>query len=122
MLWKPTAAECKAIKEAAARSAVPRVSVAAVLLEPGIRHNIDSDRGTSINIALVSDDPEFNDTDLHDHGSWAEFRRGVPLNAQGKAVVDFYTRRRNDEWGDLLGNVTVWYEAGKGIVRMETYG
>jgi hypothetical protein len=119
MKWKPTADECLAIKEAAARTAYPRLTVNTVVLEPGRRVNVDDPSGSHINIALVSSDPEFNDTDLDDYGAWSEFRKGVPLTEDGRAIVDFYIRRRGDQYGDLLGHVTIWYENGKGITRWQ---
>jgi chromosome condensin MukBEF complex kleisin-like MukF subunit len=69
----------------------------------------------------VSDDPKWNDTDLDDYGTWSEFRKGVQLTPQGKGVVDFYIRKRNDEYNDLHGNVTIEIEGDK-LVRIYGYG
>lgn len=119
-VWKPTAAECLSLKEAAAKSSQPRISVNAVLLEPGYRQNLKGSRGSHMNVALVTDEPDgFNDTDLDDYGKWSDFRKGIPLTVDGRAIVDFYIRRRGDEYKDLLGHVTIWYEAGKGITRWQ---
>lgn len=123
-MWKPTKNQIDLIKAAAARES--RVAQSAVLLEPGIRGNTkDASRNVDIpggqyNIALISDDPNFNDTDLSDYGDWAEFRKGVVLTDDGKAIVDFYIRRRFDPYSDLHGNVTVYYEGGR-IVRIHGY-
>lgn len=124
MKWKPTPRECELIKKAAAREG--RASVNSVLLEPGIRCNTVDDSknadvlGGEYNIALVSDDPEWNDTDLVDYGEWAGFRKGVTLTEDGRAIVDFYIRKRGDEWAELLGNVSVYYSGGK-IERIHGY-
>ena len=127
-IWKPTKAEVDAIKQAAAREA-GRVPVGAVILDPGMRYNT-KDNGKNegacqtprglLNIALVSDDPEWNDTDLNDYGAWADFRAGVLLTEDGRAIIDFYIRRRFDEDKDLLGNVTVYYAGGQ-ITRIHGY-
>lgn len=123
-VWKPTARECELIKLAGA--AEGRVALGAVLLEPGIRGNIADDTknvdipGGEYNIALVSDQPEWNDTDLCDYGVWAGFRKGVTLTDDGRAIVDFYIRKRFDADGELFGNVTVYYANGK-IERIHGY-
>lgn len=117
-VWKPTAEEALMIKTAAAYEA--GITVGAVLLEVGIRFNTrrDTEPGRSINIALVSDDPDWNDTDLAEYAEWREFRAGVPLTEDGRACVDFYIRRRFDAEGYLLGNVTLEYRDGS----MRIYG
>lgn len=120
-IWKPTRAECAAIRNAAAREALPRIAPATVVLEPGYRWSkAHEDRGSNINVALVSD-TGLDDTDLADYGNWSEFTRGVPLTEGGRAIVDFYIRRRGDQYRELLGNVTVTYEGGR-ITRIRGYG
>ena len=121
MNYKPTKADIEIIKAAAAMESVPRVSVGAVLLEPGYRHNTKRPSPESINIALVSDDPEWNDTDLSDYGQWSEFRKGIPLTADGRGIVDFYIRRRGDQYQELHGNITIRIEGGR-LVKVHGYG
>lgn len=108
MKYIPSKADCEAIKAAAAREA--GIKVGAVLLEPGWRCG---PRGESVNVALVSDDPEWNDTDLADYGSWSEFRKGIDLTADGRGIVDFYIGRRFDIDHELQGNVTCYIKGGK---------
>lgn len=121
MKYVPTKDDCNIIRNAAAKEAVPRISVGAVVLEPGYRYNTDEDRGEAFNIALVSDDPDWNDTDLSDYGTWAEFRGGFELTPGGHGIVDFYIRRRGDVYHELCGNVVAIIENGK-LVRVHGYG
>lgn len=115
-IWKPTARECELIKQAAARES--HCSVARVLLEPGIKTGPKWEQASEIkrgdyNIALVTDDPNWNDTDLYEYGSWADFRKGVALTEDGRAIIDFYIRWRFDEEQELRGNVEVYYADGR---------
>lgn len=119
MRYVPTKEDCDKIKEAASKESSPGISVGAVLLEPGLRSGPKP--GEDMNILLVTDDPLWNDTDLYDYGTWAAFRKGVDLTPEGKGVVDFYIRRRFDEYGDLHGNVTIEIDGGK-LVRIYGYG
>lgn len=120
-VWKPTAAERAAIRAAGARESADPISPASVVLEPGYRWSkAHEDRGSSINVALVSD-RGLDDTDLADYGRWSDFTRGVPLTEDGRAIVDFYIRRRGDPHNGLLGNVGVHYAGGR-IVRIHGYG
>lgn len=116
--WKPTSAECAVIRAAAGLevNAPPR----GLVLQPGWRFNTTrADVAASVNVALVSDDADWGDTDLADYGRWAEFRKGVELTADGRAIVDFYVYRKGT-YEELLGNVTVYYQAGR-ITRIHGY-
>lgn len=118
-IWKPTQAQCDLIRRAAAREA-GATSRFSLKLEPGRRWNIDTKTGPiEMNIALISDHPNWDDTDLYDLGSWKDFRAGVPLTEDGRAIVDFYISPRV-EGRDLHGNVTVYFEGGK-IARIHGY-
>ena len=124
-IWKPTARECELIKQAASRESCPGVSFGRIALEPGIRTGPKwaeaglIERG-ELNILLVTDDPDWNDTDLYDYGSWKWFRKGVALTSDGKAALDFYIRDKFDEDKELCGNVEVYYADGR-IVRIKGY-
>ena len=129
VIWIPTQEQCDLIKAAASREAGLRLS--RVLLEPGIRYNTDNPERNNaarniekgaFNIALISDDPEWNDTDLADNGDWKYFRRGVALTEDGRAIVDFYIRARNQQPDEdsLWGNVSVYYANGR-IERIQGY-
>jgi hypothetical protein len=123
-IWKPSADECRRLREAGVKAAQGR---RAISLEPGLRcpwgpNPSRPDADPAMNIALVSDDPKFADTDLHDYGRWSDFRRGVPLTPDGRAILDFYVRPTGfgaDRGDSLLGHVTVWWRQGVGIERMQ---
>lgn len=118
MRYVPNKQDIQRIKEAAAREAVPRLSVGAVLLEPGERVG---PKGSNINVLLVTDDPDWNDTDLDDYGQWSKFRKGIELTPAGRGIVDFYIRRRGDEYAEIHGNITVEIVDGK-LARIYGYG
>jgi hypothetical protein len=117
-VWKPTQTECTFIRAAAGKEA--RMNPRNLVLEPGIRGHLTRNIEPQMNIALISDDPEWNDTDLDDYGSWADFRRGVPLTKAGRAIVDFYIYGKG-KYEQLEGNVSVYYENGN-ITRIHGYG
>lgn len=107
-VWKPTQAECDLIRRAAERETGERY----ISMRPGLRYNIGRESSpVEMNIALLTPEPDWDDTDLFDYGSWAAFRKGVPLTEDGRAVVDFYVRDRRE--GDLLSNIAVDYAGGK---------
>lgn len=108
MKYIPSKADCDAIKAAAARET--GLKVGAVLLEPGYR---SGPGGESMNVALVTNDPKWGDTDLADYGTWAEFRKGIDLTTDGRGIVDFYIARRFDLNHELHGNVTCYIKGGE---------
>lgn len=118
-IWKPTKEEKDLIKFCAvAESGVP---VSRLVLEPGIRCNTDTPERTypyrgEYNIAFITDCEHWEDTDLEDYGSWAEFCRGVALTEDGRAIVDFYLAPKD---GYLEGNLTIEYSDG---TLMRVYG
>ena len=109
-IWKPTAEEVKLIRAAASREA----GTSRIKLEPGIRLNTDAvdDFPQSFNIALVSNDPDWNDTDLADMTDWKFFRKGVTLTDDGRAIVDFYIYSLGD-YGELESNIIIYYSEGR---------
>lgn len=107
MLWKPTPSERRIIRDCASRSAGMR----SVKIEVGERYLIEAVNLTSINIRLLSNDPDWNDTDLYQSLPWSEFVRGVPLTDDGRALVDFYVYSPG-EYGELKTNVQACYEHG----------
>jgi hypothetical protein len=128
-IWKPTKEEVYRIKRAAA--AEGKLRLANVLLEPGIRYNTkdveinvkasEVPKGM-LNIALIqsADDPDWNNTDLEEYGTWSDFRAGVALTEDGRAIVDFYIRMRGDRDQSLMGNISVYYANGT-IARIQGY-
>lgn len=118
--WTPTAAQCEIIKVAAARAAEYSVTPRQIRLEPKVRQNTtDSSVGMCMNVARVTllPDDSWSDTDLFDCGAWADFRKGVFLTDDGRAVVQFAIRPVNNavrsRTDDLIGDIQVCYVGGK---------
>lgn len=118
-MHKPTREEKEIIRSCAARSA----GYKRVELCPGTRHNTEQDRGEHMNIALVSDDPDWNDTDLSDNSwSWRDFTKGVELTDDGRGVFDFYVYGPVGSYHkELQTNVVAYYKDGK-LVRVTGVG
>lgn len=117
-IWKPTREELAAIRAAGVKVAEGRRQIT---LEPRVNCSIvDHRKPRHMNGYLVEEDPD--DTDLFDTVPWSWFTKGVELDDQGRAWVDFYVRPIGfgaDDMDGLLGNVTIWYEAGKGVFQWE---
>ncbi|ODP38007.1 hypothetical protein [Sphingomonas turrisvirgatae] len=116
--FRPSPGDIAAIREAARREA-NFDHVGEVVLETGRRQSL-TNGDASINFALISDDPEWTDTDLDDHEPWSAFTRGVELSDEGRGRFDFYIRRRGDPHRDLHGNISIDVENGH-IVRIYGY-
>ena len=106
--------EIAILKQCAAKESSPELRPGQILLDPAIMRNVkDPGRVRSMNVALVSDLPGHPDTDLHEYGKWKDFVSGVDLTEDGSGFFDFYIRRRNDNDGDLYGNVSIKVENGR---------
>ena len=116
-LYRPSSDDVARIRRAAATEA--ELHPPSVVLEIGRRISLVDGR-RAINIARISDDPEFADTDLDDYEPWTAFARGAELTAAGNGIFDFYIRRRGDRDRELRGNVTVRVVERK-IVRVHGY-
>lgn len=112
--FKPTPAQCSIIRKCAQRSSGHK----GVKLEPGIRHNTEKDGVPhSINIAEVSDHPDWNDTDLWSTTDWKVFRERATLTDDGRGIFDFYVYSLGHH-GELETNVVAYYEGGT-LIRVE---
>lgn len=114
MTHKPTSEEKRIIRDCAARGAgFKRVEIC-----PSTRLSLTNPcADPHMNIAFVSDDPDFSDTDLASNAfAWRDFARGVELK-DGRGVFDFwiYNTGRNAE---LQTNVTAYYEDSR-LVRVD---
>lgn len=120
----PTAEEKAIIRKCAQISA----GMKGVKLEVGDRWNpphTENYKGSSarnINIAMLTDDEDFGETDLFETLPWKVFCKGFELAERGRAFVDFYvynTKRRGDIGdGDLETNVTAYWRFDK-LERVE---
>ena len=119
MIFKPIKADVLRIRTAAQREAKLE-NIDTVVLEIGRRFSTVDASKRSVNIATISRDPEFEDTDLDDYEPWAVFRRGIALTKEGAGIFDFYIRKRGDVDRELLGNITVWIVNGT-IMRIAGY-
>lgn len=106
LTWKPTRDETQLIRECAARETGLRAG--SLSIEPGYRRNVDTGC-SAMNVAAISDDPDWDDTDTIGVGRWTDFAAGVPLTNNGRAIVDFYLYGKER----LRGNLTVTYAAGR---------
>jgi len=115
--YRPTAEDKRIIRDCAQRSA----GRARVEINPGKRISLTQDRGQHFNIALVSDHPSWDDTDLYDNAfTWGDFTKGVELTADGRAIVDFYVYETTG-WKELMTNVVIYVEGGQ-LVRVTGVG
>lgn len=114
-LFRPTAAERHRIRNAAANEA--KIPARSVVLQIGQRRSTTG-RGSAINVATISDDPEFADTDFDDeYHPWSAFAKGVKLTTDAKGIFDLAIRRRGDADHDLHGHVTIYIE-GNQVTRI----
>lgn len=119
MKYKPTKEDCAIIRNCAKRSA----GCARVELRLGKRYNTDKgDHDIQSNIALLSDDPHWEDTDLWDHTEWKYFKRGVTMTDDGRGIFDFYVYGPVGAHDcELQTNVVAYYEGNK-LVRVTDTG
>jgi len=89
-------------------------------LEAGIRYNMEDDtKPESVNIMIVSDTGDWDDTDLADHASLAELQKnGFELDKNGHAELDFYVYASD---GELVTNMSASFDAG-GIIEANCGG
>lgn len=119
--WKITPAERRAIRAFAARS--EKLKPRQIKLSVGERYNIDDakkhldETRRSTNIYLVTDHPDWDDTDLYE--TWDFFAKigSIPLTREGRALVDFYVYK-NDRDEELLTNVQAYVETVDGKPKL----
>ena len=115
-LYKPTADEKATIRSCAQRSA----GCKGIEINPSTRTNLTTN-ATHFNIAIISDDPRGNDTDLSDNAyRWSDFVKGFELTPDGRGVFDFWVYSLG-YWAELKTNVTIFVEGGR-LVRVEGTG
>jgi hypothetical protein len=113
MKYRPTSEDKQILRKCAQRSAgYPRVS-----MRIGERHNLEREAPRSMNIALVTKHPDWDDTDLWAQHDWQMFTKGVELTDDGRGIFDFYVSNTGHE-AELQTNVVAYVEDGK-LVRIE---
>jgi hypothetical protein len=105
----PSKEDAKIIRETAKRAA----GRGDISLEAGIRCQLEEctapKADMNINILLLTDDDDWEGTDLFDFMPWSDFRKeGVELTEDGRAEVDFYVRSRRE----LETNIQIIVENG----------
>ena len=109
----PTAEECRVIRLCALRGA----GEARVRVQPTTRVSL-ANRSVNLNVALISDDPRWGDTDLDDYVTWAAFRKdGFDMAPGGRAIIDCAVYSLG-HMGQLETHVTAHWEGGK-LVRVD---
>jgi hypothetical protein len=70
-------------------------------------------------VLLLTDDPDWAGTDLHDFGDWEDaFKRGFPLTEDARAMLDFYVYQRLPGDGrELVCNVQAEFD-GAGLLAL----
>lgn len=59
-------------------------------IEVGKRCSLSKDVAASVNILLVDETKDWEDSDLFDFVDWNNFKKGFDATENGSAVVDFY--------------------------------
>lgn len=122
--YVPTKAERDVIKKVAYKlSRRNGNGTRGVHIEPGERYNLDDrKRGLSINLRIVSDDPNWNDTDLNQTLPWTYFSKGFDLSEKGEAEIDFYLYEKLfGDHGDLCCNLQAIFDK-TGLIRLDADG
>lgn len=113
--WKITPAQRRAIRAYAAQ--VERLKPRQITLSVGERYNLEDPSKSSMNVYLVDDTPDWEESDLRD--LWDFFTKigSIPLDPQGRACVDFYVYK-NDRDRELLTNVQAYVETVDGKPKL----
>jgi hypothetical protein len=106
---KLSTADVATLRACAEREARRHSGARKFKIEIGERYSLNG-RGKATNIRLISDDPEWNDTDLNTTRDWGEIRSPIELSAKGEALLDLYIYERGDG-ADLVCNVQAEIDA-----------
>jgi len=114
--YRPTKADRDTIRDCAHRDCGSK----SLRLELGEKFSSKrGDQVTSVNMALVSDGPDYSDVQLFQTLPWTPtFTEGFPMRDDGRAAIDFYVYTTGDR-GELKGYITAHWEGGR-LVRVES--
>lgn len=106
--WKPTAAQAAFVR----KYAKDTTGCGRIKIEPGERVAFDGkDWIYSLNEYMLTDCEE---SDLSETLEWSDFLKGVELDADGKAEIDFYVYSVSQYEQNLITNVGCHYCATSG--------
>lgn len=96
------------------RKIAEKVARGRCLIEIGDRVSLKG-AGHSINILLISEGLEHDDTDLHDYAPWSDIRGHIPLTEAGSALIDLYLSEpmKFGERGEMLDQIQVGIVDGR---------
>lgn len=107
------------VKEAKRYSSAPLFAIFV-----GVRYNTAKGKEykVSMNIALISDDPDFSDTDLFDNTVRFSELRGndLEITADGRAIYDLWIYEQQigeKDHGDLVCNTQAYFRNGE-LIRV----
>lgn len=80
-----------------------------VRLEAGVRFGPKTD-AWCMNIAMVTDHPTWDDTDLADFVTWRNFLKGVELTEDGRGIVDLYVSKGYGIDSELMTNIVAEFD------------
>lgn len=105
---KPTRQELKIIRDAGIMAARREGGKGTIKLEAGQRHALKApfDR-CSVNILLVDDSPDWDNSDLYTTVDWEDLKKGFEAAPGGKAELDFYCYDCNYELCDNIQAVWI---------------
>ena len=108
---KPTAEELSIIR-VCARVACRQQGDALHRIDVGKRFSLEKGGDTlepSINILQVDKTRHWEESDLFDFMSWADLRKGIPDDGDGRAIIDLYCYARDT----LSTNVQAVFDGGR---------
>lgn len=113
--WKITPAQRRAIRAYAAQ--VEKLQPRQITLSVGERYNLEDPNKSSMNIYLVDQTPDWEESDLHDLHDFFAKVGSIKLDPQGRACLDFYVYK-NDRDRELLTNVQAYVETVDGMPKL----
>lgn len=91
IMQKPSQADIKVINTLARQLVRKLGGHGSIDIRVGVKCNISKGlENTNMNILLVTDDPDWNDTDFYDTIDFSWFIRGFETTTDGRGLFDFY--------------------------------
>lgn len=115
--------DLKIIRRVSVKEAKKYSSAPLFLIFVGSRYKPNGKKfDINMNIAMISDDPDFSDTDLFDNTiKFSELRKdGLETTADGRAIYDFWIYEQQvgaKDHGDLVCNTQAYFQNGE-LIRV----